>query len=210
MADGIKVMVMGGHTQDFHQFEIMGPIYTKFLTGAGFDVLITEDRDHFRPEAIKPFDVIVDYTTGEDLAPEQAQGLLGGIIEGKGFIGVHSAADSFMNTPGYIHMVGGRFLTHPEPIELTFNILNPHHPVMAGIEDFRMVEELYLMETYGHFELLISTYYKGFDRPVAWVKPYGKGRVFYTALGHGKEQTENPNFQRMIVNAVRWAADQGA
>ena len=206
MSDKIKVMVMGGHTQGFHEFGTMGPIYRKFLGEAGFDVTITENRDDFKKDAIAPYDVIVCYTTGENLTPDQASGLMGGIVGGKGYIAVHSAADSFKETPGYINMVGGKFLTHPSywP-KLTFNIKNRFHPVMEGIEDFQMEEELYLMETYGHFDLLISTWFKGFERPIAWVKAYGHGRVLYTAMGHDKVQTENPNFQRLIVNGVCWA-----
>jgi type 1 glutamine amidotransferase len=206
MAGPIKVMVMGGRTKNFHEFHIMAPIYEKFLTAAGFEVKLTEDREDFTAEQIKPFDVIMDYTTGEDLTPEQGRGLLGAIIGGKGFLGVHSAADSFKNTPGYISMIGGKFLTHPNKWpKLTINVLNRHHPVCEGIEDFEIEEELYLMETVGHFELLMSTWYKGFERPMTWVKPYGHGRVCYTALGHGQPQSENPNFQRLIVNAVKWA-----
>jgi len=207
----IKVLVMGGHTQGFHQFAIMGPIYNDFLTKAGFEVVTTEDRDAFTKDRLAPFDVIVVYTTGEDLNEEQRSGLLGGIIGGKGFVGVHSAADSFKNTTGYIPMVGGRFLTHPPgTIELVFNVKNRRHPVMEGIPDFTMAEELYLMETSGHFELLMSTWYKDFERPITWVKPYGNGRVVYTALGHGEAQTRDPNFQRLMVNAVRWAAARPA
>lgn len=208
MTKQIKVMVMGGHTTGFHDFAIMAPIYEKFLTEAGFDVTITENRDDFRKEAIEPYDVIIDYTTGEDLTDEQATGLLGGICGDKGFIGVHSAADSFKQTPGYIEMVGGKFLTHPAPKPFIFNVKNHSHPVMAGVTDFEMIEELYLMETNGHFELLMSTWYKGFERPITWVKPYGHGRVLYTALGHDKEQTGNPNFQKMIVNGVHWGANK--
>jgi type 1 glutamine amidotransferase len=211
MAEKTKVLVMGGHTKSFHEFHIMGPVYQQFLTAAGFEVKLTEDRNDFLKDNLKPFDVVLDYTTGEDLTPEQAGGLLGGIIGGKGFIGVHSAADSFKQTPGYINMVGGKFLTHPSTWpKLTFNILDRHHPVMEGLEDFQMEEELYLMETYGHFELLMSAWYKGFERPITWVKPYGHGRVLYTALGHAKVQTENPSFQRLIVNGVRWAKNPEA
>ena len=211
MSDPINVMVMGGHTQGFHQFDIMGPIYEKFLTEAGFNVKITEDRDDFLAETLKPYQVIVCYTTGENLTPEQASGLLGGLAQGKGFVGVHSAADSFKETPGFINMVGGKFLSHPSywPL-LTINVKDRHHPVTAGIEDFQMEEELYLMETYGHFDVLMSAWWKGFERPLTWVKPYGHGKVMYTALGHDKVQTENPNFQKLIVNGIRWAADPDA
>ncbi|MBI5093478.1 MAG: ThuA domain-containing protein [Candidatus Hydrogenedentes bacterium] len=206
MADKrLNVMVMGGHTEGFHVFSIMGPIYKKFLTDAGVNVTLTEDRDDFLAERIKGFDVVVCYTTGENLTPEQAQGLMGGIIQGKGFVGVHSAADSFKETPGYLNMVGGKFLTHPSywP-ELVLNIKNRHHPVVHGLEDFQMADELYLMETYGHFEVIMSTWFKGFERPITWVKPYGHGRIVYTALGHDKQQTENENFQKLVINAVRW------
>lgn len=211
MSDSIKVMVMGGHTENFHEFSVMGPIYEQFLGAAGFDVTTTEDRDDFTGERIAPYDVIVCYTTGEDLTDEQRSGLLGGIVGGKGFVAVHSAADSFKGTPGYIPMVGGKFLTHPPgQIPLTFNVHSPFHPVMEGVEDFEMPEELYLMETTGHFDLLMSTWYKGFRRPITWVKPYGHGRVLYTALGHGKDQHENPSFQRIIVNGIRWANNPDA
>lgn len=203
----ITVLVMGGHTENFHQFSIMGPIYQEFLSAAGFEVTCSEDRDTFIASQIAPFDVIVDYTTGEDLSDEQRQGLLGAIVKGKGFVGVHSAADSFKNTAGYISMIGGQFLTHPPgTVDLVFNIRNRRHPVTRGLADFAMAEELYLMDTVGHFEVLMSTWYRDFERPITWVKPYGHGRVVYTALGHAEEQTRNPNFQRLLVNAVRWTA----
>ena len=210
MVEKMKVMVMGGHTEAFHDFAVMGPIYEKFLKQAEFDVVITEDRDDFKEENLAPFDVIVCYTTGENLTEEQTQGLLRGIAGGKGFVGVHSAADSFKDTPGYINMIGAEFLTHPSywP-KLMFNVKNRLHPVVDGVQDFEMEEELYLMETNGHSELLMSTWFKGFERPITWVKPYGQGRVCYTALGHDREQTENPNFQKLVINAVRWAGEQG-
>lgn len=210
MSEKLKVMVMGGHTTGFHDFAVMAPIYETFLTEAGFEVTITEDRDDFTKENIEPYNVIIDYTTGGNLTEEQARGLLGGIVGGKGFIAVHSAADSFKQTPGYINMVGGKFLTHPRPQPLTFNVKNSAHPVMEGISDFEMEEELYLMETNGHFELLMTTQFKGFERPITWVKPYGHGRVLFTALGHGKEQHEHPNFQRLIINGIHWAWDPTA
>ena len=206
MNDLLKVLVMGGKTEGFHEFKVMEPIYRKFLGEAGFDVTLSEDRDFFTPEKIKPFHVILDYTTGDSLTEPQQQGLLGGICGGKGFIGVHSAADSYHNCRRYERMVGGVFLTHPAIQNFTFKVRNYTHPIMQGVTDFVASEELYLMDLIGRFEVLLTTYYNGFERECAWVKPYGQGRVFFCALGHGPEQHEGAMFQKMIVNAVHWTA----
>lgn len=204
MSNPLKVLVMGGKTEGFHEFKIMEPIYKSFLGEAGFDVTTTEDRNMFRKENLETFNVVLDYTTGDSLTEEQSTGLLNRIRSGMGFVGVHSAADSYNNCRAYQRMIGGTFLMHPGIRPYSFKVLNPNHPVMAGVTDFVAPEELYLMETTGHFELLMSTYWDGFERPVAWVKPYGFGRIFYTVLGHGKEQHEGAMFQRMVVNAIPW------
>ncbi|MCE5279183.1 MAG: ThuA domain-containing protein [Planctomycetaceae bacterium] len=205
--DTLNVMVMGGRTKGFHDFAEMAPIYEAFLAAAGFKVKITEDRDDFLAERIKDFDVIVDYTTGEELSPTQAGGLIGHIVSGHGFVGVHSAADSFKNSQAYMRMVGGVFLTHPPTIPHTFKVTQPDHPCMAGVEEeFTMAEELYLMDYLTGFDTLMVTEFNSFRLPMAWVKPYGFGRIFYTALGHGAPQHNNPNFQKMVVNAIRWSS----
>ena len=205
MPSAISVLMMGGTITDYHSFEVMGPIYEKFLTAAGFNVSLSENRDDFLPERIRHFDVIVCYTTRGTLTPQQSTGLLEAIAGGKGFVGIHSAAASFMGNDAYLNMVGAKFLTHPpyHP-QLSLHIHNYYHPIMEGISEFILEDELYLMETRGDFELLMSTWWQGFERPITWVKPYGMGRVVYTALGHGEKQTENPFFQRLIINAIRW------
>jgi type 1 glutamine amidotransferase len=214
VAEGIKALFIGGQQEKYHPFAVMAPIFEEFLTAAGFEVTATEDRDALLPDRLEPYDVVVCNTTGGDLNAEQASGLVGSVKRGLGFVGVHSATDSFVNTPGYLNMVGGRFLAHPSKDWSTdpptcpvhrFRVRDPNHPIMEGIDDFEMREELYLMETYGPFHLLLSTEFQDFERPVAWTKPYGFGRVFYTALGHGAEQVRHPVFQRMVANGVAWA-----
>ena len=199
---------MGGHSKGFHEFSEMGPIYQKFISAAGFEVKISEDRDDFLAERLNEVDVIVDYTTGGELTDKQASGLLNFIKNGRGFVGAHSAADSFHNCRAYERMIGGIFLTHPPTIPHRFQVIKAGHPCMQGVPDsFTMPEELYLMDYIGQFDTLLTTDFNSFQLPIAWVKPYGCGRVFYTALGHGKEQTENESFQRMIVNGIRWSAE---
>lgn len=213
----IKVLVIGGKEKEFHDFVIMGPIFQNFLEEAGFEVTLSEDLNMFLPKNIAKFDVILCYTTGQTLKPDQEAGLLNAIIgspwghtgKSKGFIGVHCASCSFLNSQAYLQMLGGKFLTHPPIGELyNFKIVNQDHPIMKEITDFSMIDELYLLETYSPFETLITCDFQGFIRPVAWAKPYGLGRVFYTALGHGEEQTKNQIFQKMIINAISWSTQK--
>lgn len=204
----LKVVVMGGQSKGYHEFEIMGPIYRQFLEAADYEVKVTEDRDDFLADRLADVDVVVDYTTAGSLTDPQAAGLLNFIKGGRGFVGIHSAADSFHNSRAYERMVGGLFLTHPPTIPHPFRVVKPVHPCMEGVPAaFTMPEELYLMDYIGQFDTLMTASFNSFELPVTWVKPYGCGRVFYTALGHGREQTEQPHFQRMVVNAVRWAAE---
>ena len=208
MASTLNVMVMGGHSKGFHEFSEIGPVFEQLLTHAGCVVRLTEDRADFLAERLEDVDVVVDYTTGGELTDPQADGLLNFIKKGRGFIGVHSAADSFHNCRAYERMVGGVFLTHPPTIPHTFRVADQAHPCTKGVPaEFTMPEELYLMDYIGRFDTLMTVEFNGFTLPVAWVKSYGCGRVFYTALGHGKEQAENTHFRRMIVNAVHWAAE---
>ncbi len=211
----IRILIIGGDKEGYHNFSILGPIYNNFLTNKGFEVELSEDLNMLLPQNIRDFDIILCCTLNASLTNEQAKGLIDSVTgnpwgdtgKPKGFIGVHGASCSFLEHPDYLRMLGGKFLTHPPMGEIyTFKIKNPTHPVTSGLNDFEMIDELYLLETYPPFETLIACEYAGFERPVAWVKPYGLGRVFYTALGHGKEQTENPVFQTVIGNAAAWCA----
>lgn len=212
----IKILVFGGLETKFHDFSVMGPIFKDFLEDVGFKVTLTEDLDFFLPPNIREFQAIICYTTGRELPSEHEKGLLNAIIgspwgetgEPKIFVGVHGASCSFQNSKAYIRLLGARFLTHP-PLEEehTFKVIRPDHPIMRGISDFSLTDELYLMEIYPPIETLVTCDYNGFPRPIVWVKPYGLGYVFYTALGHGEEQVNNKIFQKMIINAINYKED---
>ncbi len=213
----MEVLLIGGGNKKLHDFSVTGPILKDFLEEFSMKITLTEDLDMFLPNEIRKFDVILCYTMGRELNSEQEKGLLNAIVgapwgdtgEPKGFVGVHCASSSFLNSQNYLRMLGGKFLTHPPLGEIyDFKVTKPEHPVMEGITDFSLKDELYLFETYPPFDLLITSDYNGFLRPITWVKSYGLGRVFYTALGHGEEQIKNNTFQRIIINAIYWTAQK--
>lgn len=212
-----RILLIGGGNKKLHDFSVMGPIFKEFLEKIGMDVTLTEDLDMFLPKKISKFHVILCYTMGRELNPEQEKGLLDAIIgapwgntgDPKGFVGVHCASSSFLNSQNYLRMLGCKFLTHPPLGEIyDFKITNPNHSIMKGIKNFSLKDELYLFETYPPFDLLMTSECLGFSRPISWVKPYGLGRVFYTALGHGEEQIKNKIFQRIIINAIYWTSQK--
>jgi len=210
-----NVLVMGGDETGYHDFRVLGPIFKSLLTDAGFSVTLSEDLNMFLPKYIKSFDVIVCYMNKAKINKKQEQGLLQSIIgspwgstgKPKGFVGIHIACCAFADSPAYHNMIGCKLLTHPEMGEqYTYKINVPHHPVMAGMKDFSLLDELYLLELYPPFETLITCEFQGFTHPTTWVKPYGLGRIFYTSLAHGSEQLTDKFFQKMIINAVKWSA----
>jgi len=171
------------------------------------------------------FDVIVfTSTTGElDLDDSQKADMLSFIHEdGKGFVGIHAALDTNYNWPEYGEMIGGWFDQHPW---MTFNapILNedPSFPAVRHLPGaFVKYDEIYQPKAWSRdkVNVLLSLdpaklnydnnpriHRADHDFPVAWSKSYGKGRVFYSTLGHTEESWDDPDIRTMYFEAVKWA-----
>lgn len=205
----------------------------------GFEFTCTKDGRIFTKEGLAPFDAVFFYTTGDLTKPGNdghppmpetgKQALIDFIGSGKGFIGTHSATDTFHSKGDrftnnhecdpYICMLGGEFITHGPQQEATLTVASPKFPGMAaGGERFTMLEEWYAMKNFSpdlHVLLVQETATmtgnrKGnpYDRlpyPAAWVRSQGKGRVFYTSLGHKPGTWTNPVFQSMLIGGLNWA-----
>lgn len=206
------MLLMGGSDPTYHDFSVLLPQIAGLLREHGLEVTTSTDPDLFLPENIRRFDLIVCCTFGHTLTADQEAGLLNAVrgdprdpdAKTRGFLGLHGASCSFLNSEGYLRMLGGKFLVHPPLDTLEVNICRPDHPVMHEVSDFSIEDELYLVETYPPFQTLAAVDYGGFSRPVAWVKPYGLGRVAYLSLGHGEEQLQHPSVQQILINAARW------
>jgi len=207
-----QILLMGGEDPTYHNFEQLLPLIGNLLQDHSLDVTISTNPDQFLPGNIKSYHLILCYPFGHELTPAQEKGLLSAVRgdprdnppRTKGFLGLHGASCSFLNSEDYLRMLGGKFLAHPPLGELKVKIKHPEHPVMKGIRDFSIEDELYLVERYNPFQTLAGVDYRGFFRPVAWAKPYGLGRVVYLSLGHGSEQLLHNTVQQILINAVRW------
>jgi type 1 glutamine amidotransferase len=170
------------------------------------------------------FDAVVFYTTGElDMDPEQRASLLSFVRDdGKGFVGVHSAIDTFYRWPEYGEMVGAYFDGHPwNTFEAPVIVEDREFPATKHFpKAFTTYDEIYQPNSLFSRDKVrvlarldenkIDLAQKGVKRTdkdfaVAWVKSYGKGRVFYSTFGHTESSWDRADVQQMYYEAIRWA-----
>ena len=191
---------------------------------AGVDVVATEDLSYFDAGRLDGFDAIFLFTSGElPLSPVQKQNLLAFVRAGKGFGGVHSATDTLYQWPEYGELTGAYFDGHPWVHEANVEIEDPDHPATRGLgNSFRIVEEFYQFRSFTRDRVrVLMTLDPGSIDPrvpgvnrtdedfaLAWVRPFGEGRVFYTALGHFDETWRDRRFQAMLEGALRYLTGQ--
>jgi uncharacterized protein len=184
--------------------------------------LITKQPLTANAKNLNNFDAVIFYTTGElPLNEEQKKSLLAFVHdEGKGFIGIHSAADTLYQWPEYGEMLGGWFDAHPwntfdAPIlvENRDFVATRHMPA-----SFTLKDEIYQFRNWSRDKVDVlmrldeskldlknkNVHRTDGDFAVSWIKPWGKGRVFYSTLGHLEEVYDNPMIRQMYVEAIRW------
>lgn len=167
---------------------------------------IEEDLDALTAPRLAPYDLIVFYYTLGEMSDAQKNGLLNHIASGKGFAGVHCAADSFRECPEYRAMIGGHFVTHPRYREYQVNVSDTTHPITAGIEEFMVTDEQYILDYDYRVNVLATGLSKGGTMPVVWTKNWGEGRVFYLALGHDAKACGQEIFGTLLLRGALWAA----
>lgn len=200
-----KILVLGGSSKLFHNLSKLGSIFQNFLTKEGYIVKITEDMNHLLPENINTYQVIIDYTTHQIITKSQAKSIQTGIKENSIlYLGVHGATTSYNESKEMLKMIGARFVKHPPIRKIKVIVENVDHPILEKITDFTIRDELYLQEYFPPFQTLLSTKFNGQTVPISWIKPYGKGTVFYLALGHGRDQLKNKNIQQIIKNVIKF------
>jgi type 1 glutamine amidotransferase len=169
------------------------------------------------------FDAIFFFGLREiDLSDQQKSDLLSFVKDdGKGFVAAHTATTAFFSWPEFGEMLGGRYDEHPWNVtDATVVIEDPAFPAMRHFKASSMVrDEHYQTKEFSREKIRVlasldpksvdltnpNVHQKDGDFPVAWVRNYGKGRVFYSTLGHAQESWDTPLIQTMYFEAVKWA-----
>lgn len=193
----------------------------QFKTGTGIAT-----GEQFLARNLDYFDAIFFFGVREiDLTPDQRADLLAFVRDdGKGFVATHSGATAFFGWPEFGDMLGGRFDEHPWGItDATVIVENSASPMVAHLPPtFVVNDEHYQLKDFSRQKMQVLArldqtkldlgaplvHRTDGDFPVAWTKSYGKGRVFYSTLGHSRELWDTPWLQKMYFEAIRWALEK--
>jgi type 1 glutamine amidotransferase len=214
------------------------------LLGAKNNIEFVHSKDGslFSPEYLAQFDAFMFYATGDltkvgndgnpAMTPAGKEALLAAIAGGKGFIGVHSAANAFNHygekdmgpnryfqegdkADPYILMLGGEFIKHDKEQDAPLVIGDAKFPGVSAIPpDFRLHEEWYTFKNFRsdlHVILAQDTSaipqpsYQRPNYPMTWARMEGRGRVFYTSMGHRNDVWTNPVYQAILMGGIEWA-----
>ena len=192
-------------------------IFAPWLEKQGFEVEISHTLDSYLDtEKLKTLDLIVHIFTMSEIKPEQEKGLEEAVKNGVGLAGWHGGlGDAHRNNVEYQFMVGGQWVAHPGGvIPYRVNIIDHQDPITSGLSDFDMNSEQYYMHVDPIVEVLATTTFSGkyaswidgVVMPVVWKKMYGKGRVFYTSLGHVAKDFDVPEAREIVQRGLLWAA----
>jgi len=207
----MKALIVQGGWQG-HEPGPVAEIFRKALTERGFEVEVSDTLDSFKDEAkLKALDLIVPEWTMGTIEKEQLQPLLAAVKSGVGLAGVHGGmGDSFRQETEFQYMVGGQWVAHPgnDGVRYEVEFTDEKSPITEGMHTFEVSSEHYFMHVDPGNRVLAITRFGDTIMPVTWTKMYGKGRVFYSSLGHVAQVfDQDPQILEMVARGMVWAAE---
>jgi hypothetical protein len=209
-ADAVRVLVVtGGHDHD--------PDFYAVFDDAGFRTTVDPHPNAFHGDIRRRADVLVMYDMIARLEPAQQRNLRDFVEAGRGVVVLHHAICTAKDWPWwYEEVVGARWCFAPPDAAAPLPYKHDEdirvwptmdHPITRGVPAFRIWDETYKGLWLGpRIQVLLRTDHPDSDGPVAWIGPHRKARVVYLQLGHDRNATLNPSWQRLVRNAIVWSA----
>lgn len=208
----------------------------------GWEFVFSKDGRIFDSPQLQEFSAIFFYTTGNLLEPGTdgnpamsatgKQALIDCIRSGRGFVGTHSASDTFHTAnesqkgpdrfrnhgdqaDSYVRLLGAEFIKHGAQQMAVNRVINPRFPGFQGLgQVVEMHEEWYSLKDFSpdlHVLTVMETAgmkgpeYARPNFPSTWARREGDGRVWYTSMGHREDVWLNETFQRILIGGIQWA-----
>ena len=213
------LVTVGGHGYEEALFDAMwnalpGIQWTK--------IELPKQADLLKPGLEKQYDVIAMYDMCPGISPKQQQGFVELAKKGIGVVSMHHNMGAHQKWDEFRKIIGGKFctadcmidgvlfkpLTWKDDQTIKVTVVDKDHPITKGVEDFVIHDE-----TYGGYwvapdvKVLVKTDHPGNKPgPIAWTTKYGNSRVAFLMLGHDHHAWQNPNYARLLGQAIHWAA----
>lgn len=229
----IKVLILSGHNN--HDWRATTPLLRKLLLDSGrFDVRVNESPSGLSARTLAPFDLLVLDYMGPDWGIESRAAVEEFVASGRGLVAVHGASYAFSGNDvladghrrtelvepvwdEYAKMVGGVWTDstgHGDQHTFRVEFTDKEHPITKGMGDwFHATDELYHNHRMQPSAHILATAYdapekrgSGENEPILWTIDYGRGRAFYTALGHNPAAMSEPGFISTFLRGCEWAA----
>lgn len=205
---------------DGHQPKEVAALCADILDQAGLTTQVCDSLDCFEDfDRLCQYDLIVPVWTMSQITKQQAQNVSEAVARGTGLAGCHGGmCDAFRDNVLWQFMTGANWVAHPggDGVRYTVNILDPDHELTAGLADFDVATEQYYLHVDPANHVLATTRFPTtswyhspngpVDIPVAWTRQWGRGRVYYNALGHQVDVIDNGTPLEMIRRGLIWAA----
>lgn len=213
------LIVQGGW--DGHEPVKVSELFGEILGKEGFEVEIYDNLDILKDEEkMLSLDLFVPVWTMGEITKEQLSPVLKAVEAGVGIAGCHGGmCDSFRNSTQWQFMTGSQWVAHPgnDGVEFEVNIVkNSSSLIVEGISDFKVKTEQYYLHIDPAVNVLAYTTFPVIDGPhctnghvnvpVVYTKTWGKGRVFYNALGHHADVFDVPEARELMRRGFLWAS----
>jgi len=184
-------------------------------------VQLPDSANLLKPGLEKKFDVIVMYDMVKGINQQQQKSFVELLRKGIGVVSLHHNLGAHRDWDEYVHIIGGKYVFVEQMLggkkhgksgydhdqDFVIKIANKNHPITQGISDFKIHDETYKnYYTSSEIKVLLTTDHPTSDPEIAWVTQYGKSPVFYLLLGHDSKAWGNPNYPKLLLNGIRWAA----
>ena len=220
MSQRKALIVWGGW--DGHEPDKVANLFEEILSAEGFECVLSNTLDAIATEPRTTFNLLIPIWTMGEISADQSDPVLNAVSEhGVGLAGCHGGmCDAFRLDTEWQFMTGGQWVAHPGNDGVRYMVeLNKQrpHPITDGLQNFEVVSEQYYLHTDPGNDVLATTKFPTLgadgphlgnpcDMPQVWTKMYGKGRVFYNAIGHHRETLEAPVPRELTRRGCLWAA----
>ncbi len=215
----VRVCIVTGVDERSHDWKTTGPILREMLEqNRRLEVRIIEDPEILGTNLIDDYDVLFlhfkNYTPLTREAKSR-ENLVRFVKKGGGLVMFHFACGAFQEWPEFVELAGRvwnpKKRSHDPRGPFMVRVIDAEHPIMQGVQDFEITDELYTCLDGSpkiHVIAAATSKVDGKEYPMAFVRNFGQGRVFHIVLGHDKKAIEAKGLERLLQQGVLWSAEK--